>query len=79
MGFVVQKKGHVLAAEKGIKYLKHPVWILGMVIQILANPFLLIALNLSSQSALSFIPALAIINIVIWSRVIRGIKITKYD
>ncbi|CAI2372418.1 unnamed protein product [Moneuplotes crassus] len=79
LGFVIQKKGHILAAEKGIKYLKHPIWILGMVTQILANPFLLVALNLSSQSALSFIPALAIINIVIWSRVILGVKVTKYD
>mmetsp|Transcript_18770 Transcript_18770/g.20953 ORF Transcript_18770/g.20953 Transcript_18770/m.20953 type:complete len:212 (-) Transcript_18770:534-1169(-) len=79
MGFVIQKKGHVLAEAKGIKYVKHPVWLLGMVTQVLANPFLLVALNLSSQSALSFIPALAIINIVIWSKVILGVKMTRYD
>lgn len=69
----------MLAEAKGIKYIKHPTWILGMVTQILANPFLLVALNLSSQSALSFIPALAIINIIIWSRVILGVKMTRYD
>lgn len=45
----------------------------------MAVPFLLVALNLSSQTALSFVPALAIIFITVWSRLILHIKLTIYD
>jgi hypothetical protein len=79
LGFVVQKLGHIQAAEQKKKYLKHPTWILGLICQILSVPFMLTALNLCSQTALSFVPALAIIFIIIWSRLILKVPMTRYD
>lgn len=79
LGFVVQKKGHLEAARQKKYFLKNPIWILGQICTILAIPFLLAALNLSSQTALSFIPALAILFISLWSRLILKIKLSMYD
>ena len=79
LGFVIQKKGHLEAAKLKKKYLKHPTWIIGLVTQISSVPFLMVALNLSSQTALSFIPALAIVYIVIWSRLILKVPLTPHD
>lgn len=79
LGFVVQKKGHLEAAEQKKYFLTHYTWILGQASTILAVPFLIAALSLSSQTALSFIPALAILLITIWSRLILKVKLTFYD
>lgn len=79
LGFVIQKKGHLEAAERKIYFLKHYTWIIGQICTILAVPFLLIALNLSSQTALSFVPGMAIIFITLWSRLILKVALTLYD
>ena len=79
LGFVIQKKGHMEAAQKKTCILKVWTWILGQVCTIMAVPFLLVALNLSSLTALSFVPGLAIFFIIVWSRLILKIELTIFD
>ena len=79
IGQIIQKKGHIEASKNNKTVLYNWKWIFGQLLCMLSIPINIIAISMTSQTALSMLPALSIIFVSIWSWLFLNVVFTKYE
>ena len=79
IGQIIQKKGHLQAEREKKNFLFNLKWIFGQLLWLASVPINIIAISMTSQTALSMLPALSIIFVSIWSWLFLDTVFTKYE